>query len=288
MKSYVFISGACGGLGKAFCLECASRGWDLFITDLSQVSLNMLSGMLKSDYNIEVLTFACDYSDAISRDALFDYIKSSGICFCMLVNVAGLDFEGRFTDKTRQQLQTLLRVNIEGTVDITRGILDYRDCTKPFRIVTVSSLAAFSPMPFKAMYAASKRFLLDFFRALKEELKPSGGSVTVLCPAGMPTTPEMAEAIKSQGIIGVITTKSVGFVAHSTIERALAGRSLHIPGLFNRFLRFISSLLPSGLKARLIRQRWMATYKRMDNPPCAVVGDVTMQSEELTLETKKH
>ena len=34
MKSSVFISGATGGLGKAFAVECASRGWDLFLTDL--------------------------------------------------------------------------------------------------------------------------------------------------------------------------------------------------------------------------------------------------------------
>lgn len=34
MKSYVLISGAAGGLGKAFAAECASRGWDMVLTDL--------------------------------------------------------------------------------------------------------------------------------------------------------------------------------------------------------------------------------------------------------------
>lgn len=286
MKSYVFISGACGGLGKAFCYECASRGWDLFLTDVSQTSLNTLTGSLKSDYAIEVLSFACDYSHSSSREAMFKYIETSGLSFWFLINVAGLDFEGRFTDKSRLELQTLLRVNIEGTLDITRGLLDRRDFKKPFRIVTVSSLAAFYPMPFKAMYAASKRFLLDFFRALKEELRSSGGTVTILCPAGMPTTPEMAESIKSQGIIGVITTKDVCFVARKTVSNALAGRSLYIPGFFNRFLRVLGGLSPSGFAASFIRRRWVATYKRMDNPPCNVYQDLEPDSEELKLGAK--
>jgi short-subunit dehydrogenase len=43
-------------------------------------------------------------------------------------------------------------------------------------------------MPVKATYAASKRFLLDFSIVMREELRPQGITVTILCPAGMPTT----------------------------------------------------------------------------------------------------
>lgn len=39
MSSFVYVSGATGGLGKAFAVECASRGWDLFLTDLSSEKL---------------------------------------------------------------------------------------------------------------------------------------------------------------------------------------------------------------------------------------------------------
>ena len=39
MRSYVLISGAAGGLGKAFAAECAARGWNLFLTDLSEEAL---------------------------------------------------------------------------------------------------------------------------------------------------------------------------------------------------------------------------------------------------------
>ena len=54
MKSYVFITGATGGLGKAFAVECANRGWDLFLTDLSEVNLTRLAESLHNTYYIDV------------------------------------------------------------------------------------------------------------------------------------------------------------------------------------------------------------------------------------------
>ena len=39
---FVMISGL-AGLGRAMALDCAQRGYDLFLTDLSQDSLNRLS-----------------------------------------------------------------------------------------------------------------------------------------------------------------------------------------------------------------------------------------------------
>ena len=84
-------------------------------------------------------------------------------------------------------------------------------------------------MPVKAMYAASKQFLLSFSMALREELKPYGVTVTALCPAGMPTTSECIKAIECQGFAGRITTKNVGYVAAKTIDHALKGHAVYIP-----------------------------------------------------------
>ena len=72
---------------------------------------------------------------------------------------------------------------------------------KPFRLINVCSLAGFFPMPYKATYAASKRFLLDFSRALREEIK-SFGTVTALCPSGMPTTDGVYALHVCPGILG--------------------------------------------------------------------------------------
>ncbi len=257
MKSYVFISGAAGGLGKAFAAECASRGWNLFLTDVSAGDLSILTSGLVRLYNVEIIYYPCNLTDPASRDELWKIIQQRNLRFHFLINVAGVDFEGPFIERTSAELGTIIRLNIESTVDMTSRALHFRDKTRMLRIINVSSLAGYYPMPVKAIYAASKRFLLDFSLALHHELAESGVTVTVLCPAGMPTTPSAISGIFAQGFMGRITTKNVGYVAAKTIDRALSGRMVYIPGVINRILRFLGGTVPPSLVAYFIGKRWL-------------------------------
>jgi len=255
-NSFAFITGATGGLGKAFSVECASRGWDLFLTDLSEASLSNLAVGLTNAYGVNVVWFAADLTDNSSRSKLYDYIKINGYNFWLLINVAGLDYEGAFADRQPDQIRTLLRLNIEANLETTYALLPLRDRTKPFRIINVASLAAFYPMPLKAMYASSKRFILQFSLALREELRSAGVTVTTLCPAGLPTTAACIRSIQAQGLAGKITTKNVGFVAAKTVDHALKGHAVYIPGIVNHILKICGSMVPPTIIARLIGNRW--------------------------------
>lgn len=262
MKSMVFITGAAGGLGKAFSVECASRGWDLFLTDISESALSRLSMSLANTYNINVNYYCCDLTDFDSRTGLFEHLYEKGYMFNFLINVAGLDYEGPFAERTRSQIRTILRLNIEANLEMTHELIKLRDPARTFRIINVASLAAFYPMPVKAMYSSSKRFLLNFSRALGEELRSQDITVTALCPAGMPTTPACIEAIEAQGFAGRITTCNVGYVAAGTIDRALKGKSVYIPGTLNRMLRAVSTIVPEALVARAVGSRWSAAQSK--------------------------
>jgi uncharacterized protein len=261
-NSWVAITGASGGLGKAFAVECASRGWNLFLTDLRPEPLELLASNLQNTYRVKVLTGACDLTDPAARAALFSQIRAASLHFWALINVAGVDFEGSFYETPSQQIRTIIRLNIEGTLDVTHALLEFRDTLATFRIINVASLAAFYPMPVKATYAASKRFLLDFSLALREEVRGLGATVTVLCPAGMPTTQECIEAIEAQGLMGQITTCDAGFVANETLDCALKGQAIYIPGSVNRLLQILGSLLPPALVASLIAGRWNAAHQK--------------------------
>jgi len=246
------ISGATGGLGKACAVECASRGWDLFLTDLSKDALDLLAAGLRNSYDVNVQTHACDLTDVYSRTGLFEAIARDPSRIGMLINVAGTDYEGPFFEQSSEHIRTIIRLNIEGTLEMTHELLRYRDPLMPFHIINVASLAAFFPMPAKATYAASKRFLLDFSLALREEVHSVGATVTVLCPAGMPSNPDVTQAIESHGLMGLITTVNTGRAANEAINAALAGKPVVIPGLVNRILPVLASLLPSALVVRLI------------------------------------
>ncbi len=260
---WVLITGASGGLGKAFAVEAASRGWPVFLTDLQAEPLETLASGLRRAYGVPVQVAACDLTDPASHAALFQRLRGDGLRFWALINVAGTDFEGPFFEQTSQQIRTIIRLNVEGTLAMTHAALELRDPLRPFRIINVTSLAAFYPMPVKATYAASKRFLLDFSLALREEVRPLGVTVTVLCPAGLPTTPSCVQAIESQGLMGQLTTQDIGSVANLTLNSALAGRAIVIPGTANRILQVLGSLAPAPLVARLIGWRWTLAREKV-------------------------
>ena len=258
----VMITGAAGGLGKAFAVECASRGWDLFLTDRNPEPLETLASGLCHAYGVQVAVHACDLTDTYSRARLFKRIAGDGLRFWGLINVAGMDYEGPFYEQSRQHIRTIVRLNIEGTLEMTHAIMAYRDPTLPFRIINVASLAAFYPMPVKATYAASKRFLMDFSLALRNELSEMGATVTVLCPAGMPTTRECVRAIDAQGFLGQLTTQNTGSVANLTLNAALKGDAICIPGRLNQFIQLAGSLVPTAWVVSLIGSRWKSARRK--------------------------
>ena len=266
-RNHVLITGATGGLGKAFAVECASRGWDLFLTDLNDATLAVLAEGLQKTYGVEVITYACDLTDEDARAKLCETLYKNNWRFGILINVAGTDYEGPFYERTREQIRTIVRLNIEGTLEMTHAVMGIRDPYTTLLIINVASLAAFYPMPVKAIYAASKRFILDFTLALREEVRPLGATVTALCPAGLPTNKECIQGIEAQGLIGQLTTQNIGSVAAMTVDYALKGRAVCIPGLLNQIFQFLGNLLPSSFLAWLIGRRWQETHQKSQESP---------------------
>ena len=187
---------------------------------------------------------------------------SHGIRFDMLLNIAGMDFEGGFMKREREEVVKIVTLNDAATLRITHAVIARRREDKPFTIVFVSSLASMFPMPLKATYAASKRFLLDFATALRQELKGQNANVLALCPGGMVTNGAMAEAIYAQGILGGMTTNPLEKVTRKTLDRALNGKGLYVPGILNRALSILGKCIPRSAVAAIVHWRWNRTQKK--------------------------
>ena len=157
----VFITGAAGGLGRAMAVECGKRGYNLFLTDVNEDGLRQMQTGLERRFDIAVTAKACDLTDSSSVDELLKTADAFGLRFDMLLNIAGVDFEGGFITREREQIVKIVMLNDAATLRITHAILSRRRPNKRFAIVFVSSLASLFPMPLKATYAASKRFILQ-------------------------------------------------------------------------------------------------------------------------------
>ncbi len=256
---YAFVSGATGGIGKAFAISLARRGENLFLTARSQEKLNALKEEILKEYSISVLTFASDLTKEDSRLSLINYIKENGIVFSRINHVAGVDTQKGFLEYTLDKIHFQIRVNVESTIVLTRALLDFR--ARRCKIIVISSMSGATPMPYFAIYSATKSMLLNFFTALKYELKSVGVSVTVVMPGGVPTRPDIIEDIKGQGLWGKLSKVSPEFVAEKSLKKSDRKKLKYIPGFFNKFLYFILKICPKPIALRFIARRWKKISK---------------------------
>jgi hypothetical protein len=114
-----------------------------------------------------------------------------------------------------------------------------------------------------AVYAATKSFILNFSLALRGELAGTGVTVSALCPAGMMTSRETADAVRAQGFFGKLTTWEPERVAAVALRRALRGRAIIVPGVVNNVLRYLGNAVPRTLVAGLIGSRWRKAEREL-------------------------
>ena len=258
----VLITGAAGGLGRALAVECARRGYGLFLTDQNAHALSQIREGLCRQFGAEVTAIPCDLTDSAGVDAMLARIDQAQLSFDMLLNVAGLDFEGAFLGCQRENIVQIVALNDAATLRMTHAVLQRRSPGRRFFLVFVSSLASLFPMPLKATYAASKRFLLDFATALRQELKSQNVAILALCPGGMATNETVCKAICAQGLWGSLTANPLEVVARRTLDRVLAGKATYVPGSINRFLVGLGRLLPRRCLAALIHWRWRKAQQK--------------------------
>lgn len=256
MENVFMITGATGGLGKAFAAALARQGRNLFLTDVSPSLLDTLARGLTCEFGVSVRTQACNLAREEGRDALFAWLEASGMRFSGLINVAGMDREGEYKEQGLALARTMMQLNMLSSAESITRLLPLRMEGQPFLVLNVASLAAFQPMPYKALYAATKRFMVQLSLGIREELRPHDVRVSALCPAGMPTTRACLDSLEVQGILGQLTTMNASAVAEYALRLAMRGRAIIIPGRLNRVLLGLSRLLPQSLSRRMIARRW--------------------------------
>jgi hypothetical protein len=260
--SYMMITGAGGGLGSAFALACAHRGENLILLD-QLPDISDLIHFLEQVNPIKIMYFACDLADTYARQALIEKLRASGIKLHGLINLVGREIEGRFDTLSREQVLSLLQLNTTAMADLSLAVLKQRNPARRFNMINVASMAGFFPMPHKAIYAATKRFIISFSIALREEIK-SFGNVLVLCPAGLPTNAESMRKIFLQGFWGRLTAQDTSQVVRKTLRLAEKNKAIYIPGFTNRCLVGLSHMLPETLLARYLAKRWLKTEEGLN------------------------
>ncbi len=258
---YTLLTGACGGLGGAFARLLAERGQALYLTGRSEVRLAALKAELRQKFPaLPVETFACDLTDSARRMALFAHADACGMRFSRLVYVAGVDTQKAVERYTEEKIVLQARVNLEGAVSLVRGVLSRCDLNGTPEFLAVGSMSAACPMPYFALYSATKKALEQFFIALHRELK-GRAKVTVVLPGGIPTREDIKENIRSHGFFGRVSALPPRTVALASLRAVQKNRASKIVGFWNHIIYAATRLAPQRVRLAYIASVWSKTEK---------------------------
>lgn len=257
---FALITGAAGGLGKAFVYALAKRGYKLLLTGRSADKLHALQDELAKEFpHLETRTYPADLADESSRRALMEQIANDGAEIAFLANVAGADIQKGLTEYTDEKIAFQCRVNFEAAVSLCRFAI--KNKAETLKIVNVSSVSGIYPMPYFAIYSATKAALTSFSVALREEMRGQGVFVTAVLPGAMPTREDVKEQIKGQGLWGKLAAKSPQSVAEISIKAVEKNKRKIIVGFWNKLMRIFTAWLPTSWLLRFIAKRWSKISK---------------------------
>ena len=254
------LTGACGGLGGAFAHLLAARGEPLLLTGRSRERLDALARTLAAQYSVPVETFVCDLTDSGARQALFCFADAKQISFSRLVYVAGVDTQKAAENFTEEKLVAQARVNLEGAVSLMRGVFLRRSANGICEFLAIGSMSGVSPMPYFALYSATKKALEQYCIALRTEWK-GRAKVTVVLPGGIPTRQDIRENIAAHGWFGKVSALPPEAVAARALRAVAGNRRRVVIGFWNKLLYCGMHLVPLSWRLRAIAKIWKNTEK---------------------------
>lgn len=244
---YTLITGASQGLGKAFARECAMRKMNLLLVSLPGEGLPKLCRDIHQEFGVDVQYLETnltkpDGPSRVYRWAVPRYRVN------MLINNAGLGGSRKYDECSVDYIDTIILLNIRAVALLTKLLIGELKHHQRSYILNISSIAAFSPVPFKTVYPASKSFIYSFSRGLHEELRGTPVKVAVIHPGPVMTNPEVIERIHRQGILARLTTLPAERVARISLNRTFKGHTVITPGVFNKLYKWMMKSLPVGLR----------------------------------------
>jgi len=186
--AFALVTGASKGIGKHIAVELAKRKIDVLLVARSKNLLEELSKTLQDTYSIKAAYLAVDLAGRNAPQQVFNWCADNKYDINILVNNAGYGLSGLFEKYPVNDHVDNIQVNVVSLVQLTSLFLPMLK-SQPSKayILNISSAAAYQAVPFLAVYAASKSFVLSFSRALRYELKKTNVSVTCISPGATDT-----------------------------------------------------------------------------------------------------
>jgi len=238
------ITGASSGIGTELARVFAANGHRLALTARRADRLGAIAHEITSAGGKAPIVIPCDLQDRDAVDKIEAALRAADVEVEYLVNNAGFGLFGKAIELDRAEQLGIIDVNIRALADLT---LRFAPSVSKHRggVLNVGSIAGFLPGPGMAMYYASKAFVISFTEALRQELKPYGVRVTVLCPGPVPTEFQVRAGFQP-GFDSAVLDVSPAEVARQGYRGLMANKRAVLPGLGIKAVPLMLRLFPRG------------------------------------------
>ena len=249
-RPFAIVTGASSGIGYHLARECAQHGYDLLVAadrpGIAQAAedfrgLGAAVDALEVDLAGED---GCDRLVAAARGRPVD---------ALLAN-AGEGRGGAFLDQDFDDVRHVIDTNVTGTVYLIQAIGRQMRARGSGRILITGSIAGFIPGTFNAVYNGTKAFIDSFSFALRNELKTSGVTVTVLMP-GATDTDFFARAGMLDTKLGAASKDDPADVAKAGFQAMLDGEADVVSGWQNKLEAAVANVTPASVLAEAHRKQ---------------------------------
>ena len=140
---------------------------------------------LASECRNKVRPVVMDLSDPESFDEYRSMLEAERPEISLLCNAAGCGVFGPFEEKELKGLLNSVQLNSVALTAMCHISLPYMKSGSS--IINVGSNSSWQPVPYQAVYGASKSYVLSLSRAIGRELRPRGVHVMCVCPGWIKT-----------------------------------------------------------------------------------------------------
>lgn len=243
-KQIAVITGASSGLGREYVKYLVSR----FVLDEFWLIARRKERLEELAASIPVPSrlFSLDLSEDESIRVLQGALEEEKPAVRFLINAAGFGKMGNYKDIPLEELDRMVLVNCKAMMDVTQVCIPYTQ--KGSRILEISSVASFQPLPGFNVYAASKAFVTSYSRALHWELFLKGIRVTGVCPYWIKDTEFIAttktDTARPNAIRHFILPTTARRVVFHSMWQNKIGLGIATPGIVSSLYRLGAKFVP--------------------------------------------
>jgi short-subunit dehydrogenase len=249
-EKWALVTGASSGMGADFARQLAAKGYSLALTARRREAMEALAREILSarpGTKIEIIDGDLASKDCVAR--ILEATKSMDAE--ILINNAGFGAYGPFESIPEEAEEIMIAVDVLALMRLTKAFAVRMKSRGRGFILETASIGAFQPCPLYGSYGAAKSFVLNYGLAVRQELKGSGVSLTVLCPGV--TRTGFFDAAK-QGKLSKFQESSMADSA-TVVRGALAalfkGRAVYVPGAMNALNAFATRFVSRPLAAAI-------------------------------------